>query len=240
MKEKTKLRIIQILCTVSLLITVFSMQRTYAKYYEKLKTNYVTNIKRWAIKVNESYIHENVQLSQLMQPTFVSNVHMNDENILVPGRQGYFEFEIDFTEVDVPFRYEFDIEQLNTVTVTDDATGTTTEQDNHLADFQIYGYSIVEGTGESATETVTTLSEPNKLSEITQYIDPNDEDDLNNSNEKKRLIRVLFRWYDGNDNTMNNTADTAYTGEVNTAEGADGLHKVLKYNVKIKFIQTFQ
>ena len=35
MKEKTKLRVIQILCIVSLLITVFSVQRTYAKYYEK-------------------------------------------------------------------------------------------------------------------------------------------------------------------------------------------------------------
>ena len=35
MKEKTKLRVIQILCIISLVITVFSIQRTYAKYCRK-------------------------------------------------------------------------------------------------------------------------------------------------------------------------------------------------------------
>jgi len=235
MKEKTKLRVIQILCIVSLLITVFSVQRTYAKYYEKVDTNYITNIKRWAIKVNNSYIHRGTQLSQIMQPVFIENEHMNSNNTLVPGRLGYFEFALDFTEVDVPFRYEFDIEQLNTKVVTDQGTGISTEVDYHLTDFQIYGYTIVDG----ASENTINLSQPNKLSEITQYINPNDSDDYNSNNEKKRTIRVLFRWYDGTDNTMDNTADTAYEGEINTQAGADGLHKVLNYKVKISFTQTF-
>ena len=235
MKEKTKLRVIQILCIVSLLITVFSVQRTYAKYYEKVDTNYITNIKRWAIKVNNSYIHRGTQLSQIMTPVFIANEHMNSNNTLVPGRLGYFEFDLDFTEVDVPFRYEFDIEQQNKHLVTDEVTGETTEEDYHLTDFQIYCYSIVDG----ANEYQTNLSEPNKLSEITQYINPNDEEDYNSSDEKKRKIRVYFRWYDGADNTMDNAADTAYKGEINTQEGADGKHKVLNYNVKISFTQTF-
>ena len=38
MKEKTKLRVLQILCIISILITVFSIQRTYAKYFEKVGT----------------------------------------------------------------------------------------------------------------------------------------------------------------------------------------------------------
>ena len=235
MEEKTKLRVIQILCIVSLLITVFSVQRTYAKYYEKIDTQYITNIKRWAIKVTNTYIHEGTTLSQLMTPTFIANEHMNNNNTLVPGRLGYFEFDIDFTEVDVPFRYEFDIEQLNTHTVTDPATGATSEEDYHLTDFQIYGYTIVDG----ASESTTNLSQPNKVSEITQYIDPNNENHYNSNDEKKRKVRVLFRWYDGVDNTMDNVADTAYKGEVDTRPGADGKHKVLNYNVKISFTQTF-
>ena len=235
MKEKTKLRVIQILCIVSLLITVFSVQRTYAKYYEKVDTNYSTNIKRWAIKVNNSQIHRGTQLSQIMQPVFIANEHMNSNNTLVPGRLGYFEFDIDFTEVDVPFRYEFDIEQLNTHVVTDEATGVSTEEDYHLTDFQIYGFSIVDG----ADEVITNLTQPNKLSEITQYINPNNEEHYNSNDEKKRKVRVLFRWYDGADNAMNNAADTAYKGEVNTQPEADGKHKVLNYKVKISFTQTF-
>ena len=236
MKEKTKLRVIQILCIVSLLITFFSMQRTYAKYYEKTATNYITNIKRWAIKVNAHYIHRGTQLSQIMQPVFIANDHMNSNNTLVPGRQGYFEFELDFTEVDVPFRYEFDIEQLNTKLVTDEGTGDTIEADNHLTDFQIYGFSIVDGDNEY----ITNLTQPNKLSEITQYIKPNDEDDYNSDNEKKRTVRVLFRWYDEIDNTMDNFADATYNGAADPSEDSDGKHKVLKYNVKISFTQTFQ
>ena len=49
MKEKTKLRVIQILCIVSLLITVFSVERTYAKYYEKIGNS----------KIKSHKIHEN-------------------------------------------------------------------------------------------------------------------------------------------------------------------------------------
>ena len=36
--KKKKLRILQILCIISLLITIFSIQRTYARYYEKVDT----------------------------------------------------------------------------------------------------------------------------------------------------------------------------------------------------------
>lgn len=233
MKEKTKLRVIQILCIISLLITVFSIQRTYAKYFEQVDTTYATNIKRWVMNVNNSDIHQGVELSQIMQPVFVDNDHMNSNNTLVPGRQGYFEFLIDYTKVDVAFRFQFGIEQLN---------------ETPLEDFEIYGYSIVEtdaDTGEEI-ESDPNLITANNLSEITQIINPNNANDLNSNNEKKRLIRVLFRWNDANADTedaadedgMNNSEDTQFTGEQNTAEGADALHKVLKYKVKITFTQT--
>lgn len=215
MKEKTKLRVIQILFIVSLLIAVFSIQKTYAKYYEKIDTTYATTIKRWIINVNNSNIRQNATLNEIMTPVFRENEHMNSNNTLVPGREGYFEFLIDYSKVDVKFRYEFDIEQLNSVP---------------LSDFQIYGYSIVEG----ETETKTMLSEPNKVSEIKQVIDPDNTNDLNNNNERKRKIRVLFRWYDGEDNSLNNTNDTQFTGEEN--EG-DSIHDLLKYKVKITFTQ---
>lgn len=217
MKEKTKLRVIQILCIVSLLITVFSIQKTYAKYFEKIDTRYATHIKRWIINVNNSNIRENESLTEIMTPVLRENEHMNSNNTLVPGREGYFEFLIDYSEVDLAFRYEFDIKQLN---------------ETQLSDFQIYGYSIVEG----ETETITELSEPNKLSEIKQVIDPDNEEHLNSDGEKKRQIRVLFRWYDGEGNTMDNQADTLFAGEENT-DTEDTIHDLFKYNVKITFTQ---
>lgn len=216
MKEKTKLRVIQILCIVSLLITVFSIQMTYAKYFEKIDTTYDTTIKRWAIKVNNSNIHTKNELSEVMQPTFRTNEHMNGNNTLIPGREGYFEFLIDYTNVDVTFRYQFDIKQLN---------------DTPLEDFEIYGYSIVV----DGTETITEITQ---LSEITQVINPIADTD----GDKTRQLRVLFRWNDENADTedvagvegMNNEEDTAFAGTI--IEG-DTVHTNLNYKVTITFTQ---
>lgn len=233
MKEKTKLRVIQILCIVSLMITVFSIQRTYAKYFEKVNTTYATNIKRWVINLNNTDIHgKSQELSTIMQPTFRENAHMNNNDTLVPGREGYFEFVIDYSKVDLAFKYEFDIEQLNTKTTEDG------DVNNFLEDFEIYGYSIVGqdvDTGEE-TETITTLETVNDVSALTQIIDPTVETD------KTRTIRILFRWNDSNADTadannvagMNNYEDTQYAG--NPVEG-DTVHTYLNYRVKVTFTQ---
>ena len=212
-KEKTKLRVIQILCIVSLLVTVFSIQKTYAKYFEKVDTTYATNIKKWAIEVNDIYIHEETTLSNVMNPTFFYNENMDNNggsnNILVPGREGCFDFLIDYSNVDVGFKFAFDIEQLNKKTAIDEATGNETQVDSHLEDFEVYGYVIVDSDFEITSTTkvtdigeITTLTKDAEgkylLSGITQEIDVTTETD------KQKRILVLFRWYDGEDNIMNN------------------------------------
>ena len=227
MKEKTKLRVIQILCIVSLLITVFSIQKTYAKYYEQIETTYATDIKKWVINVNESNIHEETTLSNVMTPKFFYNSHMTtnegSNNVLVPGREGCFDFLVDYTNVDVAFKFAFDIEQLNTTV---------------LEDFEVYGYAIVDTDFEITSTTqitdvgeITTLTKDAsgkyQLSEITQEIDPTTD------TEKQKRILVLFRWYDGDDNNMDNLEDTQFAGEENGEE----LRKLLNYKVKITFTQ---
>ena len=243
-KEKTKLRVIQILCIVSLLVTVFSIQKTYAKYFEKVDTTYATNIKKWAIEVNDKYIHEETTLSNVMNPTFFYNENMDNNggsnNILVPGREGCFDFLIDYSNVDVGFKFSFDIEQLNKKTAIDEATGNETQVDSHLEDFEVYGYVIVDSDFEITSTTkvtdigeITTLTKDAEgkylLSGITQEID------VTTENDKQKRILVLFRWYDGEDNIMDNKLDTEYTG--NVIEG-DSLHTNLNYKVKITFTQT--
>ena len=243
-KEKTKLRVIQILCIVSLLVTVFSIQKTYAKYFEKVDTTYATNIKKWTIEVNDKYIHEETTLSNVMNPTFFYNENMDNNggsnNILVPGREGCFDFLIDYSNVDVGFKFAFDIEQLNKKTVIDETTGNETEVDSHLEDLEVYGYIIVDSDFEITSTTkitdigeITTLEKDAEgkylLSGITQEID------ITTESSKQKRILVLFRWYDGEDNIMDNKLDTEYTG--NVIEG-DSLHTNLNYKVKITFTQT--
>ena len=228
-KEKTKLRVIQILCIVSLLVTVFSIQKTYAKYFEKVDTTYATNIKRWIINVNNTNIRRNADFSEKMTPVFRENQHMNNNNTLVPGREGYFEFLIDYSKVDLAFRFDFDIQQLNTT---------------KLEDFEIYGYSIVtlrtdaESGEEIEIETITELETANDLSGLSQVIDPTTDIDT----DKTRKLRILFRWNDENADTedtadeagMNNYEDTQYAG--NAIEG-DAAHTNLNYKIKVTFTQ---
>ena len=208
MKKKNKERVLEILCIISLLITIISIQRTYARYFENVDTTYDTHINRWLIKVNDHIVHEETTLSEVMQPIIVENENMNSNNTLVPGRTGYFEMLIDYTYVDVAFEYEFSIEQLNA---------------NKLDDFEIYGYEIIDGDTSTITET----------KEIKGVINPTT--DVNSSDEKKKDIRVLFRWNDGDGSKLNNAADTQFRGETNSDE--QDLHTVLKYKGTLKFNQ---
>lgn len=208
MKKESKLRILQILCIISLLITFISIQRTYARYFEKVDTTYDAHIKRWLIKVNDYVIHEESTLNEVVQPVIVEDANMNSNNTLVPGRTGYFDLVIDFTYVDLAFEYDFSIEQLNTT---------------KLADFEIYGYEIVDGENSVVTET----------KEIKGIIDPTTE--VNNAGEKKREVKVLFRWNDGDGSSMNNKADTEFKGETSTDE--QEIHTLLKYRATLNFKQ---
>ena len=204
MKRKNKLRVLEILCIISLLFTIFSIRRTYARYFEKVDTTYQTHIKRWLIKINDLNIHEAKSLSEVGQPVLVENENMNNNNTLVPGRTGYFDMMIDYTYVDLAFKYEFSIEQLN---------------ETQLKDFEIYGYEIVDGDKSTVTET----------KQIKGVIDP--DKDLNSANEKKRDIRILFRWNDGDGSIMDNKLDTQYRSEENEA---------LNYRATLKFTQYIE
>ena len=204
MKRKNKLRVLEILCIISLLFTIFSIRRTYARYFEKVDTTYQTHIKRWLIKINDLNIHEAKSLSEVVQPVLVENENMNNNNTLVPGRTGYFDMMIDYTYVDLAFKYEFSIEQLN---------------ETQLKDFEIYGYEIVDGDKSTVTET----------KQIKGVIDP--DKDLNSANEKKRDIRILFRWNDGDGSIMDNKLDTQYRSEENEA---------LNYRATLTFTQYIE
>ena len=208
MKKKNKLKILQILCLITLLITFVSIQRTYARYFEKVDTTYDTHIKRWLIRINEHNIHEETSLTEIVQPVIVDAENMNNNSTLVPGRTGYFDMVIDYSFVDLAFEYDFSIEQLNT---------------KKLDDFEIYGYEIVDGDKSTITET----------KEIKGIIDPTTE--VNSNKEKKREIKVLFRWNDGTGSTMNNKADTQFKGEANT--NVQDLHTTLNYRATMNFKQ---
>lgn len=140
MKFKTKKIIIAILLVISLIINIISIRSTYGKYKEEIDASYEVGFRKWLIVVNGADIqNEETVMTSVVVPTLVENEHMK-ENIIVPGREGYFEIDVDYTKVDVPFTYSFDVEQIN---------------ETKLTDLEFFGYSIIDEYSGFQIDTVT-------------------------------------------------------------------------------------
>ena len=134
---KTKIIILRILFIISLIISLLLINNTFAKYQESISTDYKSNIKRWKLIINDHVLRNGESLINLneagIEPIFKNNEYMADD-IIVPGREGYFEIPINFEKVDVPFSFNLNIEQYE-----------TSSTYNNLPDFQFYGYCIGGG-----------------------------------------------------------------------------------------------
>ena len=133
MKRETKSKIINILFIISLIICLYLISDTYAKYVEEVNTSYQSSAKGWKVVVNDKVIREQTTLSDVITPRFDSNDYMK-EGLIVPGREGYFDMEINFEDVGVPFTVDLKVEQL-----ADEA-----EVYTNLPDFKYLGYSLEE------------------------------------------------------------------------------------------------
>lgn len=130
MKSKMKINILRILFIISLIISLLLISDTYAKYQEQVNTSYKSTIKRWKLIVNNEIIREKESLTQVVEPILKNNLYVADD-VIAPGRNGYFDMDINFSQVDVPFSVEFFLEQNE-----------TSENYNNLPDFQFYGYYV--------------------------------------------------------------------------------------------------
>ena len=133
MRSETKLKILRILFVISLIITILFISNTYAKYQENIATTYNIGIKKWNIKLEEQHfdtargnnktgnytgvndaLKTGKTLSQIIEPTLIDNEYVSD-NTIAPGREGYLEFDIDYSQVDVPFTFDFSLNQTSSI-----------------------------------------------------------------------------------------------------------------------------
>lgn len=133
MKSETKLKILRILFVISLIITILFISNTYAKYQENIATTYNIGIKKWNIKLEEQHfdsargnnktgnyigindaLKASKTLSQIIEPTLIDSEYVSD-NTIAPGREGYLEFDVDYSQVDVPFTFDFSLNQTSSI-----------------------------------------------------------------------------------------------------------------------------
>lgn len=177
MKRETKSKILNVLFIISLIICLYLISDTYAKYVEEVNTSYQSSAKGWKVIVNDKVIREQTTLSDVITPRFDSNDYMKDE-LIVPGREGYFDMEINFEDVGVPFAVDLKVEQE----LGEDGVYT------NLPDFKYLGYSLEESN-------VIYYNLPDEYKQLdflestgTQYIDTGVKGSIANKIESKYVV----------------------------------------------------
>lgn len=207
-KRETKSKILNILFLISLIICLYLISDTYAKYVEEVNTSYQSSVKSWKVVVNNKVIREETTLSNVITPRLDNNQYMKD-GLIVPGREGYFDMVINFADVDVPFTLDFLVEQ------NEGEEGVY----NNLPDFKYLGYSLeetkviyynlpveykqlayLESTGEQYIETTVAGNKANKVER--KYSEAGNDPTFNNVttyNKDDRNILMFATYTDSAD-----------------------------------------
>ena len=179
-----RLRIILLLITLSISLCI--MSNTYSRYVADASGNFEVILAKWQILVNTIDITNNNSSTIEFEPVILTNTNVK-ANYMAPSSTGYFDIVINPTNVDVSFKY----------TITLNISNETTP-DLMISKYAILPSDYIEG------------------SDITQYnVTDNTitnsvlvDNTVNNFSFTPFTVRIYFEWYEGEDELMNDEADT--------------------------------
>ena len=207
-----KKRICFMMLLMSCSLCLCLMSSTYSRYVAGTTGNIDILFAKWQILINSEDIADANNSTISFTPTIESNSYIK-ENTVAPTSNGYFDIDIDPTNVDVSFRYTIDLEIDN----------------EDIPDLMITRYAILPNHYEEGdTIEYTTLNE----SEITnELLFDNETEDFS---FEPFTIRVYFEWYEGVDEQMTDEDDT----EIGIASANDDV--TFTINANISFEQILQ
>ena len=94
-----------LLVVLSIILCLFFVQESLAKYITAADETANISIARWKILVNDEDIREENAVNTVINPVFLGNDNIA-ENIIAPTSEGYFDLIIDAREADVSFKYK--------------------------------------------------------------------------------------------------------------------------------------
>ena len=171
---------------ISLSLTLSMMSNTYSRYVANTTGNIDAAFAKWQILINgNNDITDGSTSSITIAPTIIPNENVK-EGTLAPSSTGYFDIEIDPSNVELSFDYE--------ITLTYDNT--------NMPDLVISKYAIIDENTNEDSLVFTTLNS-NKITGSLNYDNQTDNFKFNTY-----TVRVYFEWYEGQDELMNDEDDT--------------------------------
>lgn len=188
-----------------LIILVSLMSNTFSKYVSSADGDLNVSFAKWQILVNNLDISDAANSEILFVPVIDSNNEV-DENSVAPSSSGYFDIAIDPSNVALSFNYNI----------------TFSIENDDIPDLMISEYAILP-VDDSPIEKI---SLDNNIIEKDMIYDPENP-------FKPFTIRLFFKWYEGENELMDDLADT----EIGTVAAINDTKLKMKANISFKQIK---
>lgn len=200
-----KLRVL--ILFISLSLSLCLMSNTYSRYIANTTGNFEALFAKWQILINDNDITNNNSSSITLNPVIEENEYVAS-NTVAPSSTGYFDIEIDPTNVDVSFNYSI----------------TLNFESENVPDLIITKYSIIDSNNNIGK--AVTLSN-NVITNTLNY-----DNQIENFSFESFTIRVYFEWCEGVNEQMNDRDDTKIGNDA-----TNGINDSFKVNASISFEQ---
>lgn len=184
MNINSKLKILIVFIPLSL--TLCLMSNTYSRYVADTTGNIEMLFAKWQILVNENDITNNTSSEVTITPVIEENENI-ETNKLAPTSKGYFDIDINPSNIEVSFNYKINLNLVN----------------KDITDLMITKYAILDNNYIEGDNLNLITIENNTITNTLNY--DNTKEDFS---FKPFTIRIYFEWYDGEDETMNDIKDT--------------------------------
>ena len=183
-----------LLVIISLSLTLSLMSNTYSRYVADTTSDIELQFANWQILVNENDITNNSVSSINIVPILEENNNIAT-NSIAPTSKGYFDIEIDPSNVEVSFDYQINFELLN----------------DNMPDLLISKYAILDSNYVEGDSLTTIPITDNQINNLLTY-----DSSIENFRFEPFKVRIYFEWYEGQDENMNDEADTQIGNEAAT------------------------
>ena len=200
-----------LLVFMSLSLTLSLMSNTYSRYVAGTNSDVQIEFAKWQILVNETDITNNASSSIVLKPIVEENEFVK-QNTIAPSSKGYFDIDIDPTNVDVSFDYEITLEVLN----------------ENIPDLMITKYSILDSNYNEGDALEINNIENSKINGTLNF-----DNKTENFKFEPFTIRIYFEWFEGESEQMNDEADSKVGNEAVTNDTNLDIKANIKFAQKI-------
>lgn len=200
-----------LLLLISSSLTLGLMSNTYSRYVANTTGDVELAFAKWQILLNNEDITNGATSTLDITPVIEENQNI-ENNTIAPSSKGYFDVNIDPSNVGVSFNYKIDLKVLN----------------EDMPDLMITKYAILDKDYIDGDEITTTNIENNIINGTLDF-----DKETENYKFEPFTIRVYFEWYEGLDEQMNDEQDSKVGNDASINDTKLQIQATINFEQKI-------